>query len=571
MPEQIATATKKTTYRSTHRFIRERWVIKGALVLETPAHFGSGESSYFTDMPLILDENTGTPLLPGTSIAGALRNYLRECECGDGKPLPEFPNTVDVGSYEKAEAIFDELKANERNRFASLLFGTFRGDDEGLQSPLVVYDAHATGHGDEGFHFELRDGVRIDQKTRTAADDMKYDVELLAAGTRFPLQFELMVGLREKPKSDDTEALQTAQFEADREKLLTALATALAGFSQGKIKLGGRKTRGYGECKVEEWNIQHYDLTTQNGLLGWLVSEREDDWLPNAPEAQKHSGTSIVEVINAFKVSKNPVQVIKDQRRRATLTATFSLDGSLLIRSGFGEDDLGPDAMHLHSLRGQEKKPIIPGTSWAGVLRHRAAQIARTVAAGNDQKANKFIDDLFGPAEITHETIHTHASRLSVRETVITGEFEGSLVQTRVKIDRFTGGAFETALFSEQPIFGHDKTGITLEITLKPPPRTDPRKSDSETIRESEVGLLLLLLKDLWTSDLPIGGEVSVGRGRLRGESAILQMDDGKEWQFIRKGDYGVEIKGEHKDDLETFVNKFNQEIKADAGDQKSK
>ena len=32
----------------------------------------------------------------------------------------------------------------------------------------------------------------------------------------------------------------------------------------------------------------------------------------------------------------------------------------------------------------------------------------------------------------------------------------------------------------------------------------------------------MLLLKDLWTSDLPVGGESSIGRGRLKGIQADL-------------------------------------------------
>ena len=61
--------------RTTHRFIRERWIITGKLELTSPAHFGSGESDSFTDMPILLNEVDGRPLLPGTSITGALLNY----------------------------------------------------------------------------------------------------------------------------------------------------------------------------------------------------------------------------------------------------------------------------------------------------------------------------------------------------------------------------------------------------------------------------------------------------------------------------------------------------------------
>ena len=40
------------------------------------------------------------------------------------------------------------------------------------------------------------------------------------------------------------------------------------------------------------------------------------------------------------------------------------------------------------------------------------------------------------------------------------------IVQTRVKIDRFTGGAFESALFAEQPAFGGE---FTLGLSLREP------------------------------------------------------------------------------------------------------
>jgi len=44
------------------------------------------------------------------------------------------------------------------------------------------------------------------------------------------------------------------------------------------------------------------------------------------------------------------------------------------------------------------------------------------------------------------------------------------------------------------------------------------------------VGLLLLLLKDLWTGDLPLGGESSVGRGRLKGKTASLVYSGRGKW-----------------------------------------
>src|SRR5690348_13398194 len=112
--------------RALHRSISERWVITGKLELTSPAHLGNGEADAFTDMPILLNEVDGRPLLPGTSVAGALRNYLRELQTGFGKPSP----------LSKDET--------ERKLLATALFGGYRGDDDGAQSPVVVHDAIGT-------------------------------------------------------------------------------------------------------------------------------------------------------------------------------------------------------------------------------------------------------------------------------------------------------------------------------------------------------------------------------------------------------------------------------------------
>jgi hypothetical protein len=134
------------------------------------------------------------------------------------------------------------------------------------------------------------------------------------------------------------------------------------------------------------------------------------------------------------------------------------------------------------------------------------------------------------------------ASRLVVHETVIQQPVTPELVQSRIKIDRFTGGAYPTALFSEQPVFAKDDTELTLYLELLSP-------------KDYEIGLLLLLLKDLWTGDLPLGGEISVGRGRLEGKSAELrlQRDDVEQVWRISAENGALRIEG-NRQQLESFV-----------------
>jgi CRISPR/Cas system CSM-associated protein Csm3 (group 7 of RAMP superfamily) len=186
------------------RKIVRRIVVEGDLVLQTPAHFGNGDSDNLVDMPLLTDPlDDKTPLLTGASIAGALRGYLHEHEYG-------FRTKVDT-------------EANATRSPIVLLFGGNRGYEYGEQSPLIVEDARG-----KNAVIELRDGVGLAGKSRTADHDKLFTIEMWEAGTTFPLRFELIVRQR-----DDAFALKQA------------LATALAGFNDGSITIGARKRRGY--------------------------------------------------------------------------------------------------------------------------------------------------------------------------------------------------------------------------------------------------------------------------------------------------------------------------------------
>jgi CRISPR/Cas system CSM-associated protein Csm3 (group 7 of RAMP superfamily) len=451
-----------TMWRGEHaRRITTRILIEGDLILQTPAHFGNGDGSDATDMPLLLDpldEADGhvTPLLTGASLAGALRNYLRELESG-----------YRIESHAQS--------------LCTLLFGGMQGDDDGEQSPLIVDDAR----GEHGA-IELRDGVAINAESRTADGGKKYDLQLWAAGTRFPLRIELAI----------------RKYDDKADQMRRALATALDGLSNGGITLGARKQRGYGAVTVENWRAQKFDLTTSTGLVDWL---------------EKGGGhiTEPASLASVLGTAWSPEEVQSDEFK---LVATFALDGSLLIRSGGRSADRGPDAVHLAARpadRG-DAKPALSGTSLAGALRARGLKILKTLSTG--VQAKTMIDDIWGTdmeelrgrRKAGDKGAQPQASRLRVSEQIIEVDpARTNFVQNRVSIDRFTGGALDTALFNEQPVFGSNDSGLTLALTLR-------------DAQDHEIGLLLLLLKDLWTGDLTLGGESSVGRGRLQGRSATL-------------------------------------------------
>ncbi|WP_204103976.1 MULTISPECIES: RAMP superfamily CRISPR-associated protein [Spirulina sp. CCY15215] len=477
---QMKPSSNQRIKRKQREIIR-RIIVRGLLVLKSPTCLGSGDADSPTDMPLLRDSISQKALLTGASIAGALRNYLREYE----------------HSYGTQES---------KNDLAATLFGATRQDDDGDQSPLIIYDSISSAIP----ILELRDGVRINSKTGTADDKAKYDLELLAAGTEFPIQFELLI-----------------DKQANANDLLKGLAIALSGLEKSEISLGMKKQRGFGSCQVKEWQVFNFDLTDLVQCRKWLEF---DHWtrgfLPETPDQQ----TSIIQALG---VSLDDIQ---DKRDRLTLEAIFKLEGSLLIRSGQASVGRAPDVVHLKSNRNGEDIPVISGTSLAGVLRHRAERILNTLRGSNNSNLT-ILNNLFGDVDENQKT--AKASRITVHEAEIK-EAE-DLVQTRIAIDRFTGGAYHGALFDEQPIWGNDKTSLTINLEVRKP-------------SNSEIGLLLLLLKDLWTGDLPIGGQSSIGRGRLKGIKVTLSRykpDKTTEWT-ISETDGQLQVSD--AEELEAFV-----------------
>lgn len=458
----------------TGRKVIERVLISGLLVLDTPAHFGNGDAAGLTDMTLARDpRDRNVALLTGASIAGGLRAYLREYAGGYGY---------------RREDLSEQLFGRIDNR---LSYQSWLMVDDAFS---VAADAALTAPVEPApVKVELRDGVAINAKTRTAEDKKKYDIELLQAGTAFRLGFELLL-------------------PDNQNRLLEALAVTLRGLQAGEIFLGQRKRRGFGQCHVAQWHVRRYDLRTPQGLVGWLADDVT-------------SGESSEDIMALLKAGS-----VQDQRTSFKMDAIFDLPGSLLIRSGAGLPG-EPDMVHLRSMRNGAEASILSGTSLAGAIRARALRIANTIWPQNAPQATYLVDETFG-RRIEHSTDDPTGSRLIVQEAELQGT--RALVQNRVKIDRFTGGSYPQALFSQEPAIGGEGANVRVVLELR------QRASDPAALQQAQVGLLLLVLKDLWTGDLPLGGESSVGRGRLAGRKATLIRREGEKattWEIAQVGE----------------------------------
>lgn len=429
--------------------IEERYRAEGDWVAESALHLG-GEADAFqqgADMVLLRDAD-GRPYIPGASLAGACRSYLR----GSGKET-------------------DALLA---------LFG---GDldrqkcQQECASPLTVFDARLSDEA--SVHIFVRDGVRIDRQTGTAEDKFKFDFEVLPAGTRFRVRLELVV-YSELP------------YGVMRDDLLAMFRAMLDALASGDIRLGARTRRGLGRGKVRQWTIRRINMNNRDHVIAWL-----------------RRGAGAGEPVKPEDLPPPPPGLHPPW---LTIQADLELKTSVLIRSG-GEEARAPDMVHLS----ENGRPLLTGTSLAGALRSRCERIARTLFS--DSEASRITEAMFGTwhrREKPEEQLR--AGRVVVEESELRNG--GHWVQGRVAIDRFTGGALETALFDEAPYYpepkrhratGEEGDASHARITIR---LRDPN--------QTEAALLLQAFKDLWFGDLTIGGEAGVGRGVLRGISAEI-------------------------------------------------
>lgn len=340
-------------------------------------------------------------------------------------------------------------------------------------SALIVADAACVN---KQAKTAIRDGVRVVTRSGSAAERAKFDVEVVERGTEFELRLECIIRA-----GDDNSEL---------EQLFLAL---LHGFQQGDIRLGARTRRGYGRGKVASWEIRDLKMNNSEDVMAWL---RDEAWpLPAS--------------------NLTPQPLPSDQRQYFCLEADFILRTSLLIRSS-PSDPEAPDMVHLHSAG----EPVVPGTSFAGALRHRASLIATTIGWSEDA-----VSEIFGPVheqEAGNPQEGLWASRVWIEEQLVKNV--ESRWQNRVAIDRFTGGSLQSALFNEKPVFPQESTShLKLKLTLEEPD-------------DAEIGLLFLTLRDFWNGHAALGGETSNGQGVKAGLQLKRCGSSADEWEFSQVG-----------------------------------
>jgi CRISPR-associated RAMP protein (TIGR02581 family) len=232
------------------------------LTCRTGVHIGAGKSSDLagSDQPVMRDA-AGRPLVPGSSLRGVLRSGIEAFSSALGLDAIADPGADPHGL---PDAVAEVLPHWRNLTLAQRLFGAVANTPGGFSyaSRLQISDAACQGP----VAVELRDGVGIDRDSRTASTGIKFDLEVVPAGTRF------RGSIRFKNPAD---------FE------LGLLAQALSMLGTGAFLVGGKSARGLGWVDVQVTAPRFID--PQNILAGAAppaadstfgpVEEKLADWL----------------------------------------------------------------------------------------------------------------------------------------------------------------------------------------------------------------------------------------------------------------------------------------------------
>ncbi len=457
-----------------------RYVAQIVIEAESPLKVGGSNRDIFMDSPIQKDWN-GLPMILGSSIAGV----LREAFSGDYKLEDElfgFKNRKDGKSNKKEEFGSRVLISN-----AHLL------DENGKVIEGFLFEKN-----DFLKHFEtlpVREHTAITSKG-VARKHSKFDEEVVYKGSRFKFEMEFIA------ESKD-ENHQKEKWE----KVMKKIASPM-------FRLGSGTTKGFGKLKVVSLKHKAFDL-----------SKKEDKEL----YLEKSSSLNY-----ELKGAKDFTEVDENVKNYIHYKLELTPDSTFLFGSGFGdeESDMTPVLERVVKwinrvgrLMGEEI--LMPASSIKGALSHRVAfhynkikgVFSDSFRDKDEHKRyvgenNEAVKAIFGCSkdskdikEITGRKDDGAKGRVVFTDIYqsITNFDRELKVFDHVKIDRFTGGAMDGALFKERVVYKKDVW--SLDIYLK----------NDKPIEKDVLDAFENALKDLCSGLLPLGGATTKGHGVFTG------------------------------------------------------
>lgn len=294
--------------------IATRYEVRGTLVCLSPVHVGGWDHTADAHLTVIRD-GADRPILPGTSIAGALRAYLSRLE--------QFQS---VQEPTPVQSLFGRIIPKTQ---------------EGSPSWVRIDDAYLI---DESVTPVVRDGVGIDRHTGSAAAGYLYTRQVLPPGTKFALRMVV---------DTPTDAAAPSYPGGWPALVRDALEAMIAGLRHVQVPIGAGRGSGLGKVQLTDVTVRRADLSTPQGMIAWLTGKTQpDDTLGAAAAPPADSRLRIT-------IEWQPI---------SPLLVRDSLSSTLVDTLPLTEP--GPDGT---------VRLLLPGSSLRGALRAYAERIERTV------------------------------------------------------------------------------------------------------------------------------------------------------------------------------------------------
>lgn len=469
--------------------IAKKIIIKGKLVTKSPLRIGSGGTDNITDI-LVLKNKEGKAFIPGTSLAGVLRREIKAL-CG-----------VD----EVVNCLFGYVDKKTGDCKQSLI----------TVSDVVFDDSKIV----------IREGVGINSLAGTAIENAKFNFEGIERGAEGNFEIEITVRQQDEDINEYEFLHRDDKFYA--KDMYEDLAASLADILSSGISIGASTAKGFGKV-------------TTKANCGWVAfdfvnGKDAKDWLNYLKTGKKPANTYVANEKSARYADEDFV-----------LEAEFELRSSLLVRDYEAAEGLKIGDKNINAVQMKSKDDyVIPGTSVKGTLRSYAERILLAMNGKDQAKVRKFINEFMGFVA-DKESEHSQKSKLLVDEVYIKSKRLVENEQTRNRIDRFTGGTIETALFTELPVWQQGKGVPVINLCCR-----------VQKCTEAQAGLMLLLLREMWQGYIAFGGGKAIGRGVFKGVSADIHY--AREEFTIQEKNNNFTVNGD-KTKLEYYVKALVGEI----------
>lgn len=492
---------------------------------KTALHVGTGVGANDVSDSLFRRDAHGQLIVPGTSIAGAIRSHLTRLAPAMTRLMPRHICDAISGTEKQDKeskplacgCIICHLMGDIRP--LNEIRGTDLSVDEleqlnGRASRLMVHDA--TMHS-KSLQTHIRDGVGIDRTTGAAARaaSAKFDFEAIPARTKFNILLEL-----EDADEVDHYLLNLALYE----------------WQAGRIRFGGNKSRGTGVLWLENVERTEFMLHNPSGLMAFLRRNSEQ----YKPNKSLHSVTRPTRTYHSNYSSVS-----------GSVQSWITIDFDLQAQGFFLTNDTTQATAESYD---HKSLLFLPGASLRGAIRSQAERIARTLVnlrVNNETDflkycpaPNPFVTqgdkqngiessaarirqgrrDLRTNAEKQKIALPRHdanaydlseqlfgsvdwGSRLSVEDASLEGKQIWKKLDF-VAIDRFTGGAADGAKFDAYALW-QPRFRCLLHL---------------ESPENWEIGWLLYVLKDMIDGRVPVGFGAAKGFGDVRLENLELTM-----------------------------------------------